>query len=440
MLGYYEARGTLEPLWRTASADELEFLLTSWELWSRSDQLPPATGRGETPWTTWLVLGGRGAGKTRTGAEWIRALACGSGAPDVPSAGRIALVAENLNDARTIMVEGVSGLLAIHPAADRPQFEPTKRKITWPNGAVAQLFSADDPDSLRGPQFDAAWCDELCKWRHADATWDMLQMGLRLGPNPRQIITTTPRPMALLKRIMEAAGTVLTRVPTAANAAHLAPAFLSTITAQYRGTRLGRQELDAEIIDDNPHALWRRGDIDKGRVAKAPACRRIVVGVDPPASAGAKSNACGIIVAGLGGDRHAYVLADRTRETATPAQWARAAVAAYHAFEADVLVAEVNQGGDMVRAIVEQIDASVSYRAVRATRGKWIRAEPVAALYEQGRVRHVGQMPALEDQMCEFVDGSIGGAYSPDRVDALVWALTHLMLDGEAGSPRIRRF
>lgn len=403
-----------------------------WQLWARDDQLP----QGED-WTTWLVLGGRGAGKTRAGAEWVRAQALGLYPFASEPAMRIALIGETLGDVRSVMIEGVSGLLAVHGADERPRFEPSKRQLTWPaTGAVAQMFSAEDPESLRGPQFHAAWLDELAKYPHPQRVWDMLQFGLRLGEMPQQVVTTTPRPISLLKELLVAPKTVVSRAPTAANTANLAPAFLEGIVARYRGTRLGRQELDAEILEDRPDALWPRALIEQSRAQRPPPLERIVVAVDPPVTSHKRSDACGLVVAGRAGDR-AYVLADATLEQARPAAWARAAVVAYHRYGADRLVAEVNQGGDMVESVIRQIDATIPIRKVRAARGKWLRAEPVAALYEQGRVAHVGAFPKLEDQMADFGPDGLSGGASPDRVDALVWALTELMLQSRA-NPRVR--
>jgi len=377
------------------------------------------------------MLGGRGAGKTRAGAEWVRALA-----PVAPDA-RIALVGETLADARTVMVEGVSGLLAVHPPDQRPRYEPSKRQLTFGSGAVAQIFSSEDPESLRGPQFSAAWCDELGKWRRAQQTWDMLQFGLRLGDDPRQVVTTTPRPIPLVKALLADPRTAVTRVATSANAANLAPSFLERIVGRYRGTRLGRQELDAELLEDRPDGLWPRAVIERARVSTAPDLSRIVVAVDPPASSSPRADACGIVVAGLSDAGSAYVLADLSREGVRPLDWARTVIAAYRRFEADRIVVEVNQGGDMVEAVLRQVDASVPVRPVRATRGKVLRAEPVAALYEQGRVAHVGALPALEDEMSDFGADGLSSGGSPDRVDALVWALTELCLRVPP-DPRVR--
>lgn len=405
---------------------ELNFVLSDWEIWARDDQLPP-----EGDWTTWLLLGGRGAGKTRAGAEWVSSVARHDGTA------RIALIGETLGDARSVMVEGVSGLMSVYAGNARPDFEPSRRLVTWPSGAVAQLFSAEDPDALRGPQFSHAWADELAKWRRGEETWDMLQFGLRLGARPRQVVTTTPRNVRLLKRLIGEAGTVVSRARTEDNASNLAPSFLGAVVGRYRGTRLGRQELDAELLEDRPDALWSRAMLETARVAAAPALTRIVVAVDPPVTSGAKSDACGIVVAGRGADGRAYVLEDATIGAAGPMRWARAAVSAFHRYEADRIVAEVNQGGEMVATVLRQVDACVPVRSVRATRAKWLRAEPVAALYEQGRVSHAGAWPALEDEMCDFGRDGMSDGRSPDRLDALVWALTDLMLRDQA-EPRVR--
>ena len=354
--------------------------------------------------------------------------------------GRIALVGETFADAREVMVEGVSGLLAVCPRRERPEWQPSRRRLEWSNGAVAQLFSAADPESLRGPQFDAAWADELAKWPDAEATWDMLQFGLRLGDKPRQVVTTTPRPVPLVKALLADSRTAITKMSTAENAANLAPGFFEAVVDRYEGTRLGRQELDGELVEDRDDALWSRAEIDRDRVAMAPEMRRIVVAVDPPATSGARSAACGIVAAGIGEDGRAYVLADRTLRQASPQAWAERAVALYHTLGADRLVAEVNQGGDMVATVVREADPTVPVTQVRATRGKWVRSEPVALLYAQGRISHVGVMPELEDQMCNFIPAGTADGVSPDRIDALVWALTVLMLEPGTAAPRVRRF
>lgn len=323
-------------------------------------------------------------------------------------------------------------------ATEPPPWQPSRRRIEWPNGAVAQVFSSEDPESLRGPQFDAAWADELAKWRYADATWDMLQFGLRLGERPRQLVTTTPRPIPLVKRLIADRSTVVTRAATAANRSNLAPDFYRRIAALYGGTMLGRQELEGELIEDRADALWNRADLERSRVRAAPDLVRVVVAVDPPATAGPKADACGLVVAGLAADGSAYVLEDATLSGTPPDVWAARAVALWHRFEADALVVEVNQGGDMVTTVIAQVDATVPVKPVRASRGKYLRAEPVATLYAQGRVHHVGSFPHLEDEMTDFGPKGLSSGRSPDRLDALVWGLSELLLTA-AGAPRVRR-
>ncbi len=398
----------------------------SWALQGRLDQQPP-TG----DWRTWLIMGGRGSGKTRAGAEWVHALASAGQRSEL----RIALVAETLGDAREVMIDGVSGICRI-ARRQRPDFEPSRRRLIWPNGAMAQVFSSEDPESLRGPQFHFAWCDELAKWKYADDTFDMLQFGLRLGDDPRQLVTTTPRPVPILKRLIAEEGTRLVKISTRDNAANLAPAFVKGLEARYGGSRLGRQELDGELIDDRPDALWKRADLDALRIRFTGALRRIVVAVDPPSGSGSNS-VCGIVVAGVEQTGRAVVLADCSAEGLSPAGWAQEVVKAYRRFSVDRVVAEVNQGGEMVASMLRSIDQTLPLTEVRATRGKFTRAEPVAALYEQGRVAHAGRFSALEDQMCDFGPDGLSGGRSPDRLDALVWALTALMLEGSS-EPRVR--
>jgi phage terminase large subunit-like protein len=396
----------------------------AWHLNGRDEQKAP-----EGDWRTWLLMGGRGSGKTRAGAEWVHDMATRNPL-------RIALVAETLADAREVMVDGVSGLWRIAQFR-RPSFEISRRRLVWPNGSVAQLFSSEDPESLRGPQFDLAWCDELGKWKHARETWDMLQFGLRLGTAPRQVVTTTPRAIPLLKAILADPGTVTTKLSTLANAGNLAPGFIRAMEARYGGTRLGRQELDGELIEDREDALWSRDMLERARIRAPGPLSRIVVAVDPPAAERAKNSCCGIVVAGVEASGRAAVLADLSVANASPGEWGAAVVRAYRRFQADRVVAEVNQGGDMVATILHTIDAGLPVTNVRAMRGKYTRAEPVAALYEQGRVAHAGTFPALEDQMCDFGADGLSGGNSPDRLDALVWALTALMLTGQ-GEPRVR--
>ncbi|HEX5933414.1 MAG TPA: terminase family protein [Pseudorhizobium sp.] len=399
-----------------------------WDFNARDDQKPPP---GD--WRTWLVMGGRGSGKTRAGAEWVQALVSAEGNR---SGLRIALVAETLGEAREVMVDGVSGICRIARGRHRPEFEISRRRLVWRNGAVAQIFSSEDPESLRGPQFHYAWCDELAKWKHAEETFDMLQFGLRLGSDPRQLVTTTPRPVPLLKRLIVDPGTRLVRIDTRANAKNLAPGFIEQLQARYGGTRLGRQEIDGELIEDREDALWKRAEIEACTVRATEALRRIVVAVDPPSGSGGHS-CCGIVVAGLEAGGRAVVLADCSVEGLTPAGWANAVAGAYRRFAADRIVAEVNQGGEMVAAMLRSVDVSLPLTLVRATRGKFLRAEPVAALYEQRRVVHAGRFAELEDQMCDFGPDGLSSGRSPDRLDALVWALTALLIEGQ-GEPRVR--
>jgi predicted phage terminase large subunit-like protein len=393
-----------------------------WPLRGREAQQPP-----EGDWRVWLLLAGRGFGKTRTGAEFVRSRI------SAHRARHIALVAPTAADARDVMIEGESGLLAVSTRGQRPIYEPSKRRLTWPNGAIATTYSADEPERLRGPQHDFAWCDELAAWRYP-AAWDMLMFGLRLGSDPRAVVTTTPRPTKLIKALVADPKVVVTRGTTYDNRGNLAPGFLEQIVRRYEGTRLGRQELDAEILEDVPGALWGHGMIDAARVASVPQLTRIVVAIDPASGSGEHSDETGIVVAGKDAGGHGYVLADLS-DRYTPTEWARAAIAAYRTHGANRIVAEVNNGGEMVEATLRMVDPNVAFTAVRASRGKVARAEPVAALYEQGRVHHLGALPRLEDQMCCFAhdfDRDTAG-YSPDRVDALVWALTELLVTPVAG-------
>lgn len=397
-----------------------------WTFNGRPEQKPP-----DGDWRTWLIMGGRGSGKTRAGAEWVQALASAGERSNL----RIALVAESLGDAREVMIDGVSGICRI-AGAKRPEFEISRRRLVWKNGAVAQIFSSEDPESLRGPQFHFAWCDELAKWKHAQETFDMLQFGLRLGADPRQLVTTTPRSVPILKMLIADPATRLVKISTQANAGNLSPGFIKALEARYGGTRLGRQELAGELIEDREDALWRRADLEACTIRFSGPLRRIVVAVDPPSGSG-EASCCGIVVAGLEPGGRAVVLADCSIAGASPAGWAQAVARAYRRFQADRVVAEVNQGGDMVSAMLKSVDANLPITMVRATRGKFLRAEPVAALYEQGRVAHAGRFAELEDQMCDFGPDGLSSGRSPDRLDALVWALTALMLEG-AGEPRVR--
>ena len=423
----------LRQLLPIATADQIEVIEREWLVWARIDQLPPESD----DWSIWLVLGGRGAGKTRTGAEWIKGMALGLPGFADSRAERIALVGETQGQVRDVMIEGVSGLLSIHTRWERPSWYPSRRRLEWPNGAIGQVFSAEDPEGLRGPQFAAAWSDELAKWPNLQECWDMLQFGLRLGDRPRQIVTTTPRPVPLLKRLLADSHVAVSRAATAANRYNLAADFIRSITDAYGGTRLGRQEIDGELVEESADALWTRAMIEDCREAAPTGLARIVVAVDPPASSSARADSCGLVVAGVDGDGVGHVLEDGTIAGARPHEWAQKAIALYRRFEADALVVEVNQGGEMATSVIREVDSGVPVTAVRATRGKYLRAEPVAALYAQGRVRHAGRFPQLEDEMCDFGPAGLSSGRSPDRLDALVWALTHLMLAAK-GRPRVR--
>lgn len=420
----------LEAIASLSEAQAEEFL-HDWRAWARPQQIAP-----DGDWQTWLVLAGRGFGKTRTGAEWIREKVRAGGH-------RLALIAPTASDARDVMVEGESGLLSVCWAGDRtydgkplgrPIYEPSKRRVTWANGAIATLFSAEEPERLRGPQHEAMWCDELAAWKYLRETWDMAMFGLRLGTNPQVCITTTPKPLRILREIAAAAGTIVTRGSTFDNRANLAPAFLTKIISKYEGTRLGRQELNAELLEEAEGALWSRAMIEAARLTgPLPEMKRIVVAVDPAVSENEGSAETGIVVAGLGLDDRGYVLADDSKRR-SPGDWAKRAVDLYHEHKADRIVAEGNQGGNLVTHALRTVAPNVPVKIVHASRGKQARAEPVAALYEQGRVSHASPMADLEDQMVNWEP--LSGLPSPDRMDALVWAITELMLgrrDGFSG-------
>lgn len=399
------------------------------EFWALEHQMPP-----EGDWRTWVIMGGRGAGKTRAGAEWVRSLVEGSLPKDPGQCRRVALVGETVDQVREVMIFGDSGILQCSPPDRRPTWVASRKRLEWPNGAVATVHSAFDPDGLRGPQFDAAWVDELAKWKKAQATWDMLQFALWLGDDPRVCVTTTPRNVGVLKDLLKRPSTVVTQAATEANASNLAASFLEEVRARYAGTRLGRQELDGVLLSDAEGALWTSEMLETARVRDLPQFDRVVVGLDPATTSGAASDACGIVVVGAvmqGPPQNwrAYVIADCTVQGASPAQWAQAAVAAMERFGGDRLVAEVNQGGQMVAEVIRQVDPLVPYRAVHASRGKVARAEPVAALYEQGRVKHAKKLNDLEDQMTRMTRFGYEGEGSPDRVDALVWAMHELMIE-----------
>lgn len=401
--------------------EEKAALLYRWPAWARPEQIAP-----DGVWDGWLIIAGRGWGKTKTGAETVR---------DEVESGRstrLGLIGETSADGKDVMVSGESGILACSPPWNMPVFTASpgsgRPKLKWPCGAIATLYDAREPDQLRGPQHDFIWFDELAKYRYAEAVFDQAMFGLRLGDRPAWIATTTPRPIPLIKRLIRQKGVVVTYGKTIDNLANLSPSYRTNVIDRYQGTRLGRQELNAEILEDMPGALWTRRALDEGRVDRAPGLVKLMVAVDPATTSGETANETGIIVVGAAEDKHGYVLEDWSVR-GTPDQWARKVVAAYRKHQADGVVAEANQGGEMVRMVIQSIDSSVPVRLVHASRGKYIRAEPISALYEQGRVHHVGTLPELEDQMIAFTperaaDRSDG--ISPDRVDALVWGLTEL--------------
>lgn len=395
---------------------EAEALLHDWRgFLARPEQIAP-----EGDWDIWLVLAGRGFGKTETGARWVK---------EQVEAGvkSIALIAETQKDLEEVMV---ARILAVHPEGQKPSVRYKPVRITWPNGAVALGYNGTEPNQLRGPEFEAAWLDELAKYRHARETWDMLQFGMRLGNHPRQIVTTTPRATELIKAIVagQEGKIAITHGKTTDNASNLAPSFLTKIRARYEGTRLGRQELNAEILGDLPGALWTMASLDAYRLREEPKMARIVVAVDPAVTDNEESDEHGIIVVGLSDDQRGIVLEDASM-TGSPGEWARRVASLYRTWGADAVVVEVNQGGDMVRHTLQTAAPNLSIREVRASRGKHIRAEPIAALYEQGRIAHVGAYPELETQMTQMTSGGYRGDGSPDRLDALVWGLSDLFPD-----------
>lgn len=400
----------------------LQALQGAWRLQARPEQLPPPGA-----WTTWVFCGGRGAGKTRSGAEWICAR--------VAQGERyVHLIAPTAADCRDVLLEGPAGILSIAPANARPIYQPSLRKLVWPNGAQALLFSSDEPDRLRGPQCGTLWIDELCAMRQAQAVLDNAYMGLRQGKDVRAFVTTTPRPIKPFKALLAREGqdVVVTRSSSYANRENLAPQFFQQIITKYEGTRLGRQEIEAELLTDTPGALWHLEKIEELRVNRAPQpFERVVVAIDPAVTFGPDSDETGIVVAALGADGQGYVLDDLSGRY-PPEEWARRAILAYRTHTADKIVAEVNQGGDLVEKTLRSVDPAIPFKAVHASRGKLTRAEPVSAVYEQGRVHHVGMFGALEDQLTSY-DGSRAGHASPDRLDALCWAIHELMLNAPGG-------
>ncbi|HEX8620814.1 MAG TPA: terminase family protein [Allosphingosinicella sp.] len=409
------------------SDGEREDLAFHWPLFERPRQSEP-----ELPWRTWLVMSGRGYGKTRMGAEWVRRTAA-----EHPTA-CIALVGATREQARAWMIENDNGILGVCAPDERPEWEPSLWRLRWPNGARAFVYSAAEPDSLRGPQHHFAWCDEIAKWPLGMEAWSNLMFGLRRGALPRVMATTTPRPVPLVRALM-AQGVALTRGRTIENASNLPGFFIGEVTRDYGGGRLGRQELDGELIDDVEGSLWPRDLIEKCRAAGPPPSgfRRVVVGVDPPVSAG---GTCGIVVCALGGDGSAYVLADASVAGVRPEGWALRVEAAASAWGADRVVAEGNQGGAMVEAVLRGANVVLPMRIEHAFDGKSARAEPVAALFESGRAKFAGGFPELEDQLAGMIAGGDyeGPGRSPDRADAMVWAMTALMLRKRRAEPRIR--
>jgi phage terminase large subunit-like protein len=401
------------------STEVLAQLRWHWPFWARPNQLAP---NGQ--WSTWLVQAGRGFGKTEAGAQWVRQRV-------KAGARNIALIAETQKDLEEVMV---ARLMAISPSHEQPTVRYKPVRITWPNGAQALGYNGTEPNQLRGPEFDTAWVDEFAKYRYARETWDMLQFTMR-RPDPRVLVTTTPKPIAVLREIIADESTVVTRGATLDNASNLDPKFLARMQARYEGTRLGRQELNAELLEDVPGALWTRAMLDECKVVEPPRLQRVVVAVDPSGNSGDDDQAddIGIVVAGKGSDGRAYILADWTCDL-SPAGWGRRTIEAFDEFKADRIIAEKNFGGAMVESVIKTTRKTAPVKLVTASRGKAQRAEPIAALYEQGRVSHVGAFAQLEDQLCSFTGDGYVGKGSPDRADALVWALTELMIDGSSYS------
>ena len=419
------------------SESECEALFYDWEFWARPSQLPP-----KVDWFFWLVLAGRGYGKTRMAAEWIRSQVEGISPLTAPKNApeRIALVADTILDGRATMIEGESGIISCFPPDFRPSFEVTSRKLIWPNGIQAFLYSSEAPDQLRGPQHHIAWGDEIAKWGHGEEVWSNLLFGLRLGTAPKVMVTTTPRNIPLMRKLLEEKNIYITRGSTYDNQANLPAQFMDQVIGKYKGTRLGRQEINGELLSDVQGALWNRNMLERAYLKadiKDISWQRIIVAIDPPVTSGAKADACGIIVAGIDAAGLGYVIADWSERGLSPYGWAAKALKAYRKYDADRLTAEVNNGGELVESLLRQIDPEVSYKAVRASKGKYRRAEPIAALYEQRRIKHLGDFSELEDEMCNLTLAGLTAGKSPDRTDALVWAFTELML-GRRGVPTIR--
>lgn len=394
-----------------------------WRLWARPKQLPPP---GD--WLVWLLLSGRGFGKTRTGSEYVRSRMLSG------EVGQATLIGPTAADVRDLMIEGPAGLKRVHPDHERPTYNPSKRKLTWDNGSYAICYSAEDPESIRGGEVGLVWCDEMAAWRYPQEAWDQLQFTLRELGDIRTVITTTPKPLPIIKELVRDPATHLTTGSSYENSSNLNQAFIDQVLKKYEGTRLGQQEIHAVILDDNPNALWKRSWLERDRVSKHPRLIRIIVAVDPAVTANENSDETGIIVLGKCADGHVYILDDVSMQQSRPEAWAVSVIAAYNKWSADRVIGEVNNGGDLIEAVLRSVDKTVSYKSVRASRGKVVRAEPVSALYEQSKAHHVGFFPTLEDQMCEWEPGMS----SPDRMDALVWGVTELALssgDNRVASP-----
>lgn len=424
-------KAAIDVLLNSLSEEELLDFTYNIEFIGRpKQQLPPGD------WTTWLILAGRGFGKTFVGAHTVN-----KWARDNPGC-RIALVGQTVADVRDVMVRGDSGIIKQSDPRFMPYYEPSKRLLTYPNGSTCMTFSGEEPGQLRGPQHNFAWVDELAKMMYCDEMWDMLQFGMRLGDNPQVLVTTTPRPLSLLKKMVADPNVVVTSGSTFENASNLPDKFLNELRKKYEGTRIGRQELFAEILDDNPGALWRADDIEIARLDKVDddgklfinQMDRLIIAIDPAVTAHEDSDETGIVVVGKKGDK-GYVFMDESG-IYTPNQWGQKVVKLYRGLKCDAIVAEINQGGLMVESVVRNIDKFVKYKGVRATRGKAVRAEPIAALYEQHRIHHIGYFEKLEDQMCAFDPALIAQLDSPDRVDALVWGFTELF-DNQVATPQI---
>lgn len=400
--------------------EDMKALEYSWDFWARPNQMEPS---GE--WSTWLVMSGRGFGKTRTGAEFVIKRA--RHGPYYP----IALVGQTKADVRDTMVEIFeSSIMKISPPWFTPKLETSKRRLTWPNGMHAVMYSGDEPDQLRGPQHGAVWMDELAKFKYPLETWSNASLGLRLGPRPQAVITTTPRPIPIIKELIADPAVIVTTGSTYENIGNLPATFIRTILARYENTRLGAQEIYGNVIGDVDGALWNRNLFEETRVIRIPEIYRIVISVDPNTGGlGGGTGETGIIVAGLGADQHCYVLEDCTVATNNPDKWAKQVIAAYNRYGADRVVAEANQGGEMVRSTLRTFDPNLPVTLIFASKGKYTRAEPISGLYSQGRIHHLGMFPDLEDQCCSWIPGEV----SPDRLDALVWCVTEIMIRGLGG-------